>query len=216
MNCRHCKGTCVKKGKSAAGKQRFRCKNCNSYQIQFYIRKAYQVNDASVKTLVKEGCGIRSIARILGISKNTVLNRILSISKKVRKPLVYFGQAYEMDEMRTYIKRKDRLVWIAYALRRDNKKIVDFRVGSRTNGTLKGVINTLSLSNATKVFTDKLKNYKYLIDSDVHQTTFRGTNTIERMNLNLRTHLKRLNRRTICFSKNLVMLVACLKIYFWG
>ena len=166
--------------------------------------------------LLKEGCGILSISRILKISKNTVLNRILRISKRISKPLIYFGQEYEMDEMRTYIQRKDRLVWIAYALRRDNKEIADFRVGSRTNKTLKGVIDTLNLSNATNIFTDKLKNYKYLINSNVHRTNFRCTNSIERMNLNLRTHLKRLNRRTICFSKSLTMLVACLKIYFWG
>ncbi len=38
---------------------------------------------------------------------------------------------------------------------------------------------------------------------------------MERFNLNLRIHLKRLNRRTICFSKNLIVLTAVLKIYFW-
>ncbi|HMW09684.1 MAG TPA: transposase, partial [Bacteroidia bacterium] len=32
----------------------------------------------------------------------------------------------------------------------------------------------------------------------------------------LRTHLKRLNRRTICFTRSAIMLFACLKIYFWG
>ncbi|WP_255539589.1 IS1 family transposase [Flavobacterium sp. CLA17] len=38
---------------------------------------------------------------------------------------------------------------------------------------------------------------------------------MERKNLTLRTHLKRLNRRTICFSKSLVVFTAVLKIYFW-
>ncbi|WP_291287929.1 IS1 family transposase, partial [Flavobacterium sp.] len=42
-----------------------------------------------------------------------------------------------------------------------------------------------------------------------------GTNHIERKNLTLRTHLKRLNRRTICYSKSLVVLIVILKIYFW-
>ncbi|WP_188464902.1 IS1 family transposase [Marivirga lumbricoides] len=39
---------------------------------------------------------------------------------------------------------------------------------------------------------------------------------MERKNLSLRTHLKRLNTRSICFSKSKVMLIACLTIYFWG
>nr|WP_317192641.1 IS1 family transposase [Flavobacterium geliluteum] len=38
---------------------------------------------------------------------------------------------------------------------------------------------------------------------------------MDRKNLTLRTHLKRLNRRTICFSKSLVIFMAVLKIYFW-
>ncbi|WP_394801047.1 IS1 family transposase [Niabella ginsengisoli] len=43
-----------------------------------------------------------------------------------------------------------------------------------------------------------------------------GTNHIERYNLSLRTHLKRLARRSICFTKSLKILQAILKIYFWG
>lgn len=216
MECRHCHASCTKKGKSVSGKQRFKCNGCGKYQLRSYARQAHLTSDLSVKMLVKEDRGIRSIGRILKISKNTVVNRILSISKRVSKPPIVFGKEYEMDEMRTYINRKDRLVWTAYALRKDNKQIVDFRVGSRTNKTLKGVIDTLTLLKATKVFTDKLKNYRYLVCGTVHRTAFRCTNSIERMNLNLRTHLKRLNRRTICFSKSLAMLAACLKIYFWG
>lgn len=38
-------------------------------------------------------------------------------------------------------------------------------------------------------------------------------NRKERMNLTLRTHLKRLIRRGICFSRSAVMLDACLKLY---
>ena len=42
----------------------------------------------------------------------------------------------------------------------------------------------------------------------------RGTNHIERHNLTIRTHIKRLTRRTICFSRKAIMLYAVLKIYF--
>ncbi|MBN9294195.1 MAG: transposase, partial [Flavobacteriia bacterium] len=50
----------------------------------------------------------------------------------------------------------------------------------------------------------------------IHKIHRRCTNHIERQNLNLRTHLKRLNRKTICYSKSLMMLLAVVKIYFWG
>jgi len=89
-------------------------------------------------------------------------------------------------------------------------------VGARTNKTLNTVLKTLFLSEAKRIYTDGLKNYKYLIERKIHKVTRYGTNHIERFNLNLRIHLKRLNRRTICFSKSLAVLSAVLKIYFWG
>ena len=118
--------------------------------------------------------------------------------------------------MRTYVKRKDKHIWIVYALEKQTKNVVCFNIGRRTNKTLKKVITSLELSEAEKIITDKLKNYKFLIKPEIHSTKFRGINHIERKNLTLRTHLKRLNRKTICFSKSLVILNAILKIYFWG
>jgi IS1 family transposase len=165
---------------------------------------------------LKEGLGIRSIARLLGISVNTVMSRIKKISTQIRKPTISFNKEYQMDEMRTYIGQKKRLVWIAYAIRKDTREVVDFKVGPRTNRTLRAVIETLKVAKAKAVYTDKLPSYKVLIPRGIHKTVQRGINYIERKNLTLRTHLKRLNRKTISFSKSLLMLTACLRIYFWG
>jgi len=63
---------------------------------------------------------------------------------------------------------------------------------------------------AERIYTDKLKNYEYIISGKVHRTTLYQTNHIERMNLTLRTHLKRLNRKTICFSGS----VSIFNLYF--
>src|SRR5690606_4978269 len=119
---------------------------------------------------------------------------------KIPRPFISKGKVYEVDELRTYIKRKTRLIWVVYALERESKRIVSFHIGSRTNKTLKTVLTSLHLSEAKRIYTDGLKNYKYLIQRETHKVIRFGTNSIERMNLNLRIHLKRLNRRTICFS----------------
>ena len=95
------------------------------------------------------------------------------------------------------------------------KKYSKFYVGKRTNKTLRRVVETLILSVTKKICTDRLKNYKFLIDERLHSVKRFGTNHIERKNLTLRTALKRLNRKTICFSKSMVVLVSILKIYFW-
>lgn len=172
--------------------------------------------DNEIVILLKEGCGIRSIGRIPGISAVTVLRRIKTISKQLAKPIISFGKEYELDELCTFVKSKIRKRWIVYAIRKDTKQVVDFAIGRRTNRKLRKITDTLILSNAAKVFTYKLPNYKHLLPATIHSTKYRGANHIERKNLTLRTHLKRLSSRTICFSRSTAMLHACLKIYFWG
>ncbi len=55
-----------------------------------------------------------------------------------------------------------------------------------------------------------------MIPKEIHRRFQYATNKIERMNLTLRTHIKRLGRKMICFSKKTLYLEAPLKIYFCG
>ena len=108
------------------------------------------------------------------------------------------------------------MIWVVSAYCKETQSIVRINVGKRSNKTLNRVLISLKLSKARKIYTDKLKNYKFLITKKVHRTKQYATNHIERIHLNYRTHLKRLNRRSICFSRSVVMLLAVLKIYLWG
>jgi IS1 family transposase/transposase-like protein len=207
----------VKNGKTKTGKQRFSCKKCNKRFIINYAYNACKPNiNQQIILFTKEGLGIRSTARVLKISATTLLKRIVTIGQNIVQPPIAQGKCYEVDEMRTYIGKKSLLRWIVYALDRESKEVVSFNVGRRTNKTLKRVIKSLELSKARKIYTDKLKNYRYLIAKKLHNTSVHSTNHIERHNLSIRTHLKRLNRKTICFSRSLMVLLAVLKIYFWG
>jgi len=216
--CPICKSeNLIKSGKTANGKQRYCCKKCNKRFIVNYCYNAYQSDtNQQIILFTKEGLGIRSTARVLRISVTTLLKRIISIAKNIEQPPIVKGKTYEVDEMRTFIGKKSLLRWIVYALDRDTKEVVSFNVGRRTNKTLKSVIRSLELSNAKSICTDKLKNYRYLITKKLHNTFVHSTNHIERHNLSVRTHLKRLGRKTICFSRSLVVLMAVLRIYFWG
>lgn len=207
----------VKNGKTRKGKQRFICKDCSKSFIEDYTYNACKSNtNQQIILFTKEGLGIRSTARVLKISVTTLLKRIISIAKNIEQPPIVKGKTYEVDEMRTFIGKKSRLRWIVYALERETGKVVNYNVGRRTNKTLKRVLKSLEISNAKKVYTDKLRNYRYLIAQKIHNTRVHCTNHIERHNLSIRTHLKRLNRKTICFSRSLVVLMAVLRIYFWG
>lgn len=218
-SCIRCVGGCVtmiKYGKTKSGNQRYHCKTCNKTKVESYIYNAYKSDtNENIVLFTKEGLGIRSTARVLKISTTTLLKRIISIAQNIQHPIISMGKTYEVDEMRSYIKSKEKPIWIVYALERETRKVVSLHVGRRTNATLNVVLNTVKLSKPLAIYTDKLKHYKYLIDESIHKTKRYGTNHIERKNLSLRTHLKRLNRKTICFSRSKLVLISVLKIYFW-
>ena len=217
IECNFCNGKCIKNGFQINGSQRYKCTICRKGQQKEYNYNAYKSTiNQSIIEFTKEGLGIRSTARILKISTTTLLKRIITIAKDIHQPIISKGKTYEVDEMCTYIRHKRNFSWIVLALEKETKRVVTFAVGKRNNKTLSHVLNTLKLAAAKKIFTDRLKNYQYLIEKKLHSVKRFGTNHIERLNLTLRTHLKRLNRRTICFSRSWVVLTAVLKIYFWG
>ena len=215
MTCKFCGGTCIKNGYQENGKQRYKCKHCHRKQQADYSYQAYipELN-RTISEYIKEGVGIRGIARLLEISTTTLIRRIISISKNITAPHVTANAEYEVDEIKTFVGRKKDHIWVAYALNCADKSVVCFSVGPRTNETLSRV--TDKLTNARLIYTDKLRQYKTLISPEIHRTAHLGTNHIVRYILTIRTLIKRLTRRTICFSRKTIMLYAVLKIYFWG
>ena len=213
-NCLECSQKGTKHGKSANGVQRLYCKFCKkTWQISYVYNAYFNKTNSFIVQFIKEGCGIRSIARLLEISTNTLLLRIKNIAKEIKLPTLSLHKTYQIDELCTFVKSKQNKVWIACALEEESKKIVRFFIGKRTNKTLKKVVNDILISDPAHIKTDKLKNYQFLIPKEIHKTFSKGIQNIERMNLNLRTHLKRLNRKTIAFSKDIAMLNAVTKIY---
>ena len=85
--------------------------------------------------------------------------------------------------MCTYYQKKCKLLWIVYALRKDTREVADFAIGPRTKLTLQKVTDTLVLSEADKIYTDKLNLYGSIIPANIHCTAQYGINHIERKNL---------------------------------
>ena len=61
----------------------------------------------------------------------------------------------------------------------------------------------LKQCNIGKIFTDNNFAYSRIIPHEIHHIGKRNTQKIERQHLTLRTRIKRLARKTICFSKNI-------------
>ncbi|MCF8373968.1 MAG: IS1 family transposase [Bacteroidales bacterium] len=216
LECNYCGNKCIKKG-IRSGIQRFRCQTCMKYQINTYRRQRIGKTDTDLLVkLNNEGMGISSISRILSISKSSVQRIILRVQQYLKRPEIdESDQSYEIDELRTYVGNKKNECWVTYAINKQNGIPIDLVVGRRTTENLRKVVNTVLSFNPKAIFTDGLNIYKGIIPEAIHKIYRYNTNKIERMNLNLRTHIKRLARKTICYSKNQIMLESCLKLYLW-
>ncbi|WP_232829265.1 IS1 family transposase [Aureibaculum luteum] len=213
-----CKVLAVKNGKQSNGRQRYYCKSCKiSFQHKYHYN-AYKIDtNKNIYHLLKESVGIRSTSRLLSISKTTVMKRIKYMGSLISKPIYNEKfQYYEIDEMRVVVGYKLKEAWITYAINRHTKKVVNFIVGRRTKRNISVITKSVLQLYPKMIFTDGLRTYRRLIPKKQHNTRKKNTTVIERNNLTLRIHLKRLSRKTICFSKNFGMLNATLKLYLWG
>lgn len=182
--CSHCGTKMIKYGKSKTGKQRYQCKACGKVQQKTYQYRAYDnsVNN-NIISLTKEGVGIRVISRLLGIAQNTVLSRIKQIAKGIKSSTLLSYHDYEVDELRTFVKSKQKLIWVVCAYCRNTKQIVRYTIGRRTNKTLIKVVDSLQMASAKCIYTDKLRQYKSLIREQIHSVKQYGTNHVERFHL---------------------------------
>ncbi len=129
--------------------QKHYCKACNKYQQQDYIYQACKpLIIEMLPKLVCESVSIRRISRLLKISTATVIKKIKLIALKIIKsPVPMHCRTIELDEVRTFIKKKENHYWIAYAMCSETKRVIDFVTGKRTKRTLKMIVNTLLLTN---------------------------------------------------------------------
>ena len=214
--CPRCSSLNIKKnGITANNKQRYRCKEC--YR-QFITNYTYQACKPAVRALVLpmtlNASGIRDISRVLQISTNTVLRLIRTAAERTSEPSVPKRIAsLEMDEFWSFVQKKKRQRWTWLAFDRHRKQVTAYQNGRRTDRSCAVLLKKLGNSYVTCFHTDKWESYTKLLPPKRHTIGKEGTRNIERHNLNFRTHLKRLQRRTICFSKSEDMHDAVIKLY---
>ncbi len=198
--------------------QKLYCKQCSKHQMASYTyKRCTATDDHAIALLTKECMSISSISRYLLIPKTTVSRRILNLSKPIHPPgLSETNQVFEVDEMYVVISGKvTGQTYLSYALNKLTRKVIDFVIGNRSKEVIGKLIARLLNQKPRKIYTDGLNIYPSLIPPSIHRHFQYKTNMIERNNLSIRNSLKRLSRKTICFSRSIVMLEACLKILFW-
>jgi insertion element IS1 protein InsB len=113
--------------------------------------------------------------------------------------------ALELDEQWSFVGNKSNQRWLWLALNHYNSEVLAYTFGDRTDVACHRLKQLLRPFNITKYFTDGLGAYQRLLPYELHEEGKRDTQKIERKFLTLRTRIKRLARKTICFSKSELM-----------
>lgn len=158
--------------------------------------------------------GIRDIARVLHISTNTVLTVLRKEAAKVAEPSPpTHAQTIELDELWSFVgsKRKQRWTWLGVTT--STRRIGAFVNGRRTDQNCRELVKKYHRSRITEFVSDDWQSYRKVLSASRHYIGKDRTQRVERVNLNFRTHLKRLHRRGLGFSKSEEMHDAVIRLY---
>ena len=163
------------------------------------------------------GSGIWDTVRVLNVSKATVINtlkskeaNLLQVNPNIKTiglnaesevSLKLGCDLAEIDEQWSFVGSKSNQRWLWYAIDHTTGAILAYVFGKRRDKVFKKLKKLLEPFGIRRFYTDDWGAYERNIDQEKHTVGKRNTQKIERKNLNLRTWIKRLARKTICFSK---------------
>ncbi|HBL0924203.1 TPA: IS1 family transposase [Escherichia coli] len=194
-------------GQNPKGRDRFRCRDCHHV---FQLTYTYQARKPGMKELITEmafnGAGVRDTARTLKIGINTVIRTFKKLAPKriTSSPVAHADVALicELDEQWSYVGSKARQHWLWYAYNTKTGGVPAYTFGPRTDQTCRELLALLTPFNIGMLTSDDWGSYGREVPKNKHLTGKIFTQRIDRNNLTLRTRIKRLGRKTICFSRS--------------
>ncbi len=106
-----------------------------------------------------------------------------------------------MDEMWSFVRKKKNQRWLWHAIDHNTHQVLAYHLAPHTDNALLALQEKLKHFNIRYYYTDAWEAYQRNLPKPNHFIGKRNTQAIERKHLTLRTRLKRLARKTICFSK---------------
>lgn len=107
----------------------------------------------------------------------------------------------ELDEMWSYVGNKEHPRWLWHAIDHASGKVLAYVMGDHKDCVFVKLKALLEPFGITRFYTDDWGAYERHLSPESHIIGKRNTQKIERKHLTLRTRIKRLVRKTICFSK---------------
>ena len=123
-------------------------------------------------------------------------------SRAVRVPA---ERAAELDEMWSFVGAKEKARWLWHAIDHHTGRVLAYVVGTRKDAVFLKLKALLTPFGITRYYTDKAGVYQRHLPPEQNTVGKLTMQKIERKHLTLRTRLKRLARKTLCFSRSRVM-----------
>ena len=121
---------------------------------------------------------------------------------RVEKPQSAGVEESELDEMWSYVGKKSNPRWLWPAIDRQTGQVLAYVFGYRKERVFLQLKKLLEPFGIHRYCTDGWGAYERHLPAEVHEIGKRKTQRIEQKHLRLRTRIKRLARKTICFSKS--------------
>ena len=123
----------------------------------------------------------------------------------------------ELDELWSFVLKKTNQAWIWIALCRKTRQVVAYAVGDRSEQTCHRLWEAIPAAyRIGQCYTDFWVVYRAVIPEEQHTAVGKEsgeTAHIERWNNTLRQRLARFVRKTLSFSKSMVMHNICLNLF---
>jgi insertion element IS1 protein InsB len=107
--------------------------------------------------------------------------------------------------MWSFVQNKKNQRWLWLAIDHETREVLAFVFGERKDVVFKELKTLLEPFGITRFYSDDWGTYQRNLAGFEHIISKRNTQRIERKNLNFRTRIKRLCRKTICYSKSVFM-----------
>lgn len=107
-----------------------------------------------------------------------------------------------MDEMWSFYHDKSHQIWLWWAVDHKTNTPLAYTFGTREHKYLDELLKLLKPFHIRTYYTDNNYAYSDRLSTEEHIIGKMNTQHIERDHLTLRTRIKRLARKSICFSKN--------------
>jgi IS1 family transposase/transposase-like protein len=201
----------VKNGHDYKGAQKYVCKTCGRYGTLQAQRGYSEQRRTQAQDGVLERVSLRGLERLLGISRRTIARWIATWASELPPLEATVAEArlddvLELDEVWSFVFKKDQQRWIWVALCRRTRQIVAYFIGDRTETSCLQLWRQIPAAyKRCHSFSDFWDAYQRVFATDRHQSVGKEsgqTSHIERWFNTLRQRLARFVRKTLSFSKS--------------